>query len=45
MARISKSTVDRAKPDPRRDVILWDSRLAGFAPRIKPSGTKSFILL
>ena len=44
MAKISKSTVDRAKADPDRDVVLWDSRVAGFGLRVKPSGAKSYIL-
>src|SRR5688572_110598 len=44
MPRISKTAVDGAKPDPNRDVILWDNRVAGFGLRIKPSGAKSYIL-
>jgi integrase len=44
MTRISKSTVDRVTTEPDRDVVLWDSRIAGFGLRIKPSGAKSYIL-
>lgn len=47
MPKITKTTVDRAKVDPHRDVFKWDSgkgAVAGFGLRIKPSGVKSYIL-
>lgn len=44
MARISKRTVDAARPNSdggRR--ILWDDKLAGFGLLVLPSGIKSYV--
>jgi len=43
MPKISKRTVDAAKPDPARRVILWDNTLKGFGLIVLPSGVKSYI--
>ncbi|AMO71058.1 tyrosine-type recombinase/integrase [Sphingorhabdus sp. M41] len=43
MPRLTKRIIDAAKPGPR-DNFLWDSELKGFGVRIKPSGTRSFII-
>lgn len=44
MPKINKTAVDALKPDPKREVFLWDSALAGFGVRMQPSGKASFIL-
>ena len=44
MTRLTKRTIDGLKPDRRRDVFLWDGELRGFGVRMKPSGTKTFII-
>ena len=44
MTRLTKRTIDGLKPDRRRDVFLWDGNLRGFGVRMKPSGTKTFII-
>jgi len=42
-AKLTKRTVDAATPQPGR-YIVWDSELKGFALRVAPSGTKTYIL-
>ena len=42
-AKLLKRTVDAAKPQATR-YDLWDGALPGFALRVAPDGTKSFIL-
>ena len=44
MNRLTKRTIDALKPNPRRDTFLWDGELRGFGVRVKPSGTKTFII-
>ena len=44
MTRLTKRTIDALKPDPRRDTFLWDGELRGFGVRVKPSGTKTFMI-
>jgi integrase len=41
-ARISKRTVDGAKPEAAR-YVLWDSDLKGFGLRVTPQGTKTYV--
>jgi integrase len=43
MPKISKRVVDATGPADR-DVLIWDSELPGFGLRVKPSGTKSYVL-
>jgi integrase len=43
MTRISKRTVDAAKPDPQgKRVYLWDGDVKGFGLLILPSGVKTY---
>jgi len=44
MARLTKRIVDAAKPDPARDVLLWDEDLRGFGLRITKAGAKSYVV-
>lgn len=44
MTRLTKRTIDAIKLNLRRDTFLWDGELRGFGIRVKPSGTKSFII-
>lgn len=42
--KITKKSVDAIKPDPLRDLFMWDGELRGFGVRTKPSGTKTFVI-
>jgi len=44
MPRLTKRVVDAAKPNPDRDVTLWDESLRGFGLRVWPSGLKVFVI-
>ncbi|OWJ69051.1 integrase [Inquilinus limosus] len=44
MPRLTKRIVDALQHDPRRDVFLWDTELRGFGVRVKPSGTRTFLI-
>ena len=41
-ARISKTTVDAAKPTAARYVV-WDDKLIGFGLRVTPAGVKTYV--
>jgi integrase len=43
MPKITKRVVDATGPGDR-DVFVWDTELPGFGLRVKPSGTKSYLL-
>lgn len=43
MTRLTKRIIDSARTG-SRESFLWDSELKGFGVRIKPSGTRSFII-
>jgi hypothetical protein len=43
MPRLTKRTVDAAKPR-GADYFIWDSDLAGFSLRVRPSGRKAYLL-
>jgi integrase len=44
MTRLTKRSIDALKQDRHRDTFLWDGELRGFGVRVKPSGTKTFII-
>ncbi|HEY8032696.1 MAG TPA: tyrosine-type recombinase/integrase [Methylocella sp.] len=44
MAKLTKRVVDALKPDPARDIFVWDEALKGFGLRMKPSGAASYIV-
>jgi integrase len=44
MARLTKRIVDATEPDPRADVFVWDGELPGFGLRVRPGGTKTYVL-
>ena len=44
MTRLTKRMIDALKPDRKRDAFLWDGELRGFGVRVKPSGTRTFII-
>lgn len=44
MTRLTKRMIDALKPSERRDTFLWDGELRGFGVRMKPSGTRTFII-
>jgi Arm DNA-binding domain len=44
MPRLTKRTVDALHPRPESDLFAWDTELRGFGVRVKPSGTKTFLI-
>ncbi|WP_281823679.1 tyrosine-type recombinase/integrase [Jannaschia rubra] len=44
MPKLTKSAVDRLTCCPDRDVFIWDGEVRGFGVRVKPSGTKTFLI-
>lgn len=44
MPKLTKKIVDALERDADRDVFVWDSEVRGFGVRLKPSGTKTFII-
>lgn len=44
MPRLTKRVVDWLRPDPARDVFVWDDEISGFGVRVKPTGTKTYFV-
>lgn len=44
LVKLTKKVIDGLKPDPERDVFVWDSELRGFGVRIKPSGAGAWLV-
>lgn len=44
MPKLTQRTVDQLLPKDGQDVFAWDTQLRGFGVRVKPSGTKSFLI-
>lgn len=44
MAKLTKRLVDAIEPDSKRDVFAWDGELRGFGLRVKPSGTRTYLV-
>ncbi len=42
--KLTKRRVDELKPDPEHDEFIWCGETRGFGVRVKPSGTKTFII-
>lgn len=40
--KLTKRIVDATAPDPAGDVIVWDTEVAGFRLRVRPSGRKAY---
>jgi len=43
MTKITKKAVDAAHPT-EKETLLWDDEIRGFGLRVKPNGTKSFLI-
>lgn len=43
-SKLTKRAIDDLQPDPARDRFLWCGQTVGFGLRVKPSGTKTFII-
>lgn len=41
--KITKRLVDSIQTDPERDVLVWDTELAGFGLRVSRGGVKSYV--
>jgi len=41
--KITKRLVDSLEPDPAKDILVWDTELAGFGLRVSRGGVKSYI--
>jgi integrase len=44
MAKLTKRLVDAIEPDSDRDVFAWDGELRGFGLRVKPTGTRTYLI-
>lgn len=44
MTRLTKRVIDAVKPSFRNEQFRWDRELRGFGIRVKPSGTKTFLI-
>ncbi|MCJ8354206.1 tyrosine-type recombinase/integrase [Novacetimonas hansenii] len=44
MARLTKRSVDSLKPKANAEAFIWDGELRGFGVRVKPSGSKAFLI-
>lgn len=44
MPKLTKRIVEALERNPDRDVFVWDADVRGFGVRVKPSGTKTFII-
>ncbi len=44
MPKLIKSIVEAVKPDPKRDVFVWDTQLPGFGLRVYPSGRRKYVV-
>ncbi len=44
MTRLTKRVIDALKPRPNGEHFTWDREIRGFGIRVKPSGTKTFLI-
>jgi len=43
-SRLTKRILDGLRPEPGRDVVVWDAELRRFGVRVTPSGATSFMI-
>lgn len=44
MPKLTKKIVDALQHESNRDVFAWDAEVRGFGVRLKPSGTRTFLI-
>lgn len=44
MPKLTKRTVEAVRPDPAREVFVWDQEMPGFGLRVFPSGRRGFLV-
>ncbi|MBB2202270.1 tyrosine-type recombinase/integrase [Gluconacetobacter tumulisoli] len=44
MAKLTKRSVDALKSNAKSEAFIWDGELRGFGVRVKPSGSKAFLI-
>ncbi len=44
MPKLTKNLVESVKPNPKRDVFVWDTQLPGFGLRVYPSGRRKYVV-
>ncbi len=42
--KLTKTKVEALKPDPEKQIVVWDSALTGFGVRLSPGGSKTFFV-
>jgi len=42
--KLTKKTVEGIKPDPLKELFVWDSELKGFGLRVFPTGRRTYFL-
>jgi hypothetical protein len=40
--KLTKTFVESIEPDPKKDILVWDSELIGFGVKVTPKGYRSY---
>jgi len=44
MPKLTKTLIEKTRPEPDKEVFLWDEELPGFGLRLYPSGRRVYVL-